>query len=487
MHLRIGEIITCSRAMSLALVACCSLVAWAPATAESGSPEKMKKLLAEADDLSDEDIKKAIAVYRKAVTEYPEASVAHEKLGSALALTRNLDDAEEELRRAIQLDDRNGNAHSTLAWILGQQQHYRQAIEEAQIASQLDPQNPAPYSTVGLALTSLGDSQNAVKYLQYAIYLDSSDASKYMNLGAAMGRHQDFDGAIGAYTKALELNPKSAKAHLGLGNALGRKGDLNGQIEHFRKAAALAPNDATAHGKLGASLGMKGDWSGAMKEGFAANVIRLNQSWNKFLTQSLTVWAGIFLVAGVIFAGINFGSRFKPQAEEEIIKSFFLTFYRERPGRLVFTTRRLVFVPEFFSSWFGSTRVSIERDQVKDMQFGSSIAGGFVDIKTGEDVVHHFSMPHLVLEPLKKQWEDLQAAQRAAEERERELAASAHTRTSQIIEIAPVKDEWAETAQPTEEVVSYDFTREIDISKIQEIAAKIDKQADVEGSGPTKG
>lgn len=487
MQLRISEIITCFRAVSLALAVCCSIVAWAPATAESGSSEKLKKLLAEADDLSDEDMKKAIVVYKKAVSEYPDSSVAHERLGNALALTRNLDDGEEECRRAIQLDERNSNAHSTLAWILGQQQHYRQAIEEAQIAGQLDPQNPAPYSTVGLALTSLGDSQNAIKYLQYAIYLDGSDASKYLNLGAAMGRHQDFDGAINAYTKALELNPRSAKAHLGLGNALGRKGDLNGQIEHFRKAAALAPNDATAHGKLGASLGMKGDWSGAMKEGLAANVIRLNQSWNKFLTQSLTVWAGIFLVAGIIFAGINFGSRFKPQAEEEIIKSFFLTFYRERPGRLVITTRRFVFVPEFFSSWFGSTRVSIERDQVKDMQFGSSIAGGSVDIKTGGDDVHHFTMPHLVLEPLKKQWEDLQAAQRAAEERERELAASAHTRTSQIIEIEPVKDEWAETAQPTEEVVSYDFTREIDISKIQEIAAKIDQKADAEGNGPTKG
>ncbi len=485
MRIRVSEIITCSKSFSLALVAACSLLSWSPAIAQSTSPspERLKQLLAEGDDLSDENMPKAIAVYRKAATEFPDVSVTHEKLGNALALAGNLDDAEEECRRATQLDDKNGNAHSTLAWILGRQQHFKQAIVEAQIASQLDPTNPAPYSTVGLALTSLGDSKRAVQYFEYAIKLDSSDPSKYLNLGAAMGRHQDFDGAIQAYSKALELNPKSAAAHLGLGNALGRKGDLNGQIEHFRKAAALAPNNATAHGKLGASLGMKGDWAGAMKEGFSANVIRLSQSWNKFLTQSLTVWASIFLVAGVIFAGINFGSRFKPQAEEEVIKSFFLTFYRERPGRLVITTRRLVYVPEFFSSWFGSTRVSIERDQVKDMKFGSSIAGGSVDIQTGEDIVHHFTMPHLVLEPLKKQWEDLQAAQKAAEERERELAASAHTRTSQIIEIEPVKDEWAETAQPTEEVVSYDFTREIDISKIQEIAAKIE-QADAEGNNP---
>ncbi|MGR6783100.1 hypothetical protein ACU6QH_00235, partial [Aeromonas veronii] len=70
----------------------------------------------------------------------------------------------------------------------------------------------------------------------------------------------------------------------------------------------------------------------------------------------------MFLLFGLIFAVMFAGSSFKPQEGEQIIKSFFLVFYKEKPGRFIITSRRFLYLPEAFSRWFGSTRVSIERD-----------------------------------------------------------------------------------------------------------------------------
>jgi hypothetical protein len=124
----------------------------------------------------------------------------------------------------------------------------------------------------------------------------------------------------------------------------------------------------------------------------------------------LTTWAAIFVAFGLLFTVIFSGSRFKAQPGESLIKSFFLTFYKDKPGRFVLTNRRIVFVPEAFSTWFGSTRVSMELDQIAEVEAHSTISGGRLSILSSNGSVHQFSMPNLVLEPLAKQLKALAAS-----------------------------------------------------------------------------
>jgi hypothetical protein len=84
-----------------------------------------------------------------------------------------------------------------------------------------------------------------------------------------------------------------------------------------------------------------------------------------------------------------------------VLRSFFLTFYKDQPGRFVVTDSRLVFVPEIFSQVFGATRVSIQRAQVESIQYLSTMGGGTVSILTKDQSVHQFRMPILVLDPLR--------------------------------------------------------------------------------------
>lgn len=374
----------------------------------TGNPHDALLLIEEGDkQFHADNLIEAIANYRKAVHSAPLNSIAHERLARALSLNANLNEAEQEAKQAVTLDGKNALAHTWYGWILGRQGKYKAALAEETVAVDLDDENAFAYQTLGLILTSTGDYNQAIKAYERAIRLDPDDLGSYLNMAAAMGRKGDYAGAASVYRKAISLNRRSSLAHLGLGSALGKIGDLDGQVKEFETAVVLSPKSANAHGRLGFAYSQKKDYRGAMREGIVASVLRLESSWTSFMRAMITTWAAVFLVFGALFAFVFFGSRFKPQPGEDVLKSYFLVFHKDRPGRFVITSRRLVYVPEAVSQWFGATRLSIEREQVESVVATSSVSGGLLTIATRDGAVHKFSMPNLVLDPLSKKIDSL--------------------------------------------------------------------------------
>lgn len=389
----------------------CNSVAFAIDTGKKQAPANAVKHIEQGDELLGKELTdKAIASYRKAIQLAPDDSRAYQRLGNAMAQAGKLDAAIEEERRAIQLNPTNALAHADLGWLLGMQKSYRAAIAEEKIAISLDPRMISAYMTLGLALASLGEYPQAIAAFERVIQLDPNNMTAYVNLAGVMGRKGDYAGSINIYRKAISLNKSYLPACLGLAAALGKIGDISGEITELKNAIALAPSNASAHGKLGWALSRKGDWRGSIREGMVANMLRVKSSWSQFVSALVTVWAGIFIVFGLIFLVLFSGSGFKPQMGEEVIKSFFLTFYKDKPGRFVITSRRLVFVPEAFSQWFGATRISIERDQIENIKRDSTGRGGNITVASRSGSVHQFTMPHLVLEPLMAELNKLKIA-----------------------------------------------------------------------------
>lgn len=389
----------------------CSVASSAQALSDQGNA-KLSAAVVEGDaHLAEGDFAQAIESYQQALKENDRDSIAHQRLGHALSLNGDLQGAVAEERKALEVDSNNAQAHCDIGYIFGLQQRFRAAIEEEKLAITLDENNPSAYSILGLSLASIGDYDLAISALNKAIALDQTDANLYMNLAAAYGRKKEYKSAGTMYKHAVELNPSSPNAYLGLGAALGKTGDLNGQMKAYEQAVALAPNNPENHGRLGFALSQIGDWRAALREGSVANGLRMKRSANDFFKMFLTTWAAIFVVFGLVFAIIFSGSKFKAQPGETLIKSFFLVFYKDKPGRFVLTSRRIVFVPEAFSTWFGSTRLSIELDQVGEVESHSTVSGGRLSILSANGTVYQFSMPNLVLEPLTKQLKDLAETQ----------------------------------------------------------------------------
>jgi Flp pilus assembly protein TadD len=350
--------------------------------------------------LSEDQFDRAIATYKKAVNSSPSNAAAHQRLGKAMSLAGNLVVAEQEMRKSIQLDPSDALAHSNLGMILGMQKKYVEAVTEERLAIGLDSNDAFAYRTMGSALASLGYYDDAITSFQQAIHLEPGNLNSYMNLGATLGRKGDFTNAVVAYRDAVSINERSVAARLGLGAALGKIGDPKGQIEQYRKAASLAPASDNAHGRLGWALYRAGDFQGAIREGCITNWLRLYKHGPEYLQSFLSFWAAIFLLFGLLFAALIFGSAFKPLEGEQVVKSYFLTLYKDRPGRFVITNRRLVFVPEMFSRSFGSAVVSIPRDQVETVESKATGGGGTLILETKDGTAYEFRIPLLVLKPL---------------------------------------------------------------------------------------
>ena len=319
----------------------------------------------------------------------------------ALVGEGRFDDACNELKAVIAKNPKNVEAQYFLGYVYGRQNKFVLSINREKTALELDPNNAAAYSVLGLSLGGLRQYAEASRALEQSLKLQPNASSTYCSLGAIRGKQGDYRGACALYRKAISIEPENAKAYLGLAEALGKQGDKLAKVEACRSAVKYAPKSAMAHAKLGIALSESGDIGGSVREGFTANALKLQESWNEFLGTFLVAWGLVFLGFSLIFAVVFAGSRFKPQEGEKVLRSFFLTFYKDQPGRFVVTDSRLVFVPEIFSSVFGATRVSIQRAQVESIQYLSTVGGGTVSILTRDQSVHQFRMPTLVLDPLR--------------------------------------------------------------------------------------
>jgi tetratricopeptide (TPR) repeat protein len=378
----------------------------AQARAAQVNQDGIKDQIAKGDALLDNNkVDEAVDAYSVISHLDPHNFPAHQRLANAYGLKGNIEAAIREDQLALALNAKSAVAHQHLGWLYGISGSYNKAAEEANKALAIDPKFQDAYVVLGSALSEMKNYQPAIVALQRAVALDPSDFESCQALAATLGRKGDYKGAVVVFQKAIVLRPKSVPAHLGLGAAYGKLGNSSAEIKELNKAVLLAPASAVAHGHLGSALLGSGDFAGAIGQGLTANQLRLQHYGGTTVTQFLSGWGVVFLLFGLVFAVTFAGSNFKPQEDEEVIKSFFLTFYRDRPGRFILTTRRIVFVPDIFSALFHATRLSIELDSIAKVETHSTATGGALTIDTADGSSIHFKMPNLVLKPLLQAFE----------------------------------------------------------------------------------
>ncbi|MBK7747163.1 MAG: hypothetical protein IPP57_05455 [Candidatus Obscuribacter sp.] len=379
------------------------------------------------------------------------------KLAYAAYLKGETDLAKKHLAMALDANPKNWQAQYLVSLILGQAGEFDLSVEHAGKCLALKPDYGPAYSVLGRSLAGLKSLPAAKAALEKACALEPNSAIHRYNLAAVYGMSGNYTAAYNSYKRATEIAPKYVNAYIGMGSCLGKMKDPKGQLAALQKACEVAPGSAIAHAKLGLLLSESGDVTGGLREGFSANALRIKDSWNDFLGMFLTAWACVFLAFAGLFAVIFFGSKFKPQEGENLIRSFFLTFYKDKPGRFVVTDQRLVFVPEAFSAWFGSTNVSIQRGQIESINYLSTVGGGTVSVLTRDQSVHQFRMPLLVLDPLRSLLVSQGIVSKDPEDvsKSKEKSSDASTETA-----APTADASAQKADQTSAEASKETTSE---------------------------
>ena len=250
-----------------------------------------------ANALSEKMPGEAIRYYQAALAVRPDAAVAYNNLGIALADTGRLDDAVEQFRRAahlsprfaqahanlgivdymrgryaeaagqfgeaIRLDPRSAKYHGDLGIVLAAAGRPEEALDRCRQALRLDPKYAPAHQTLGLALIDLGRPDEAIDHLRQALRLGPASAPVCTGLGRALAATGRLGEAIDRFQQALRLDPKFAPAHQNLGVALTNQGRPDEAIDHLRQALRLDPKAATAHYAYGRALAVAGNYRDA--------------------------------------------------------------------------------------------------------------------------------------------------------------------------------------------------------------------------------
>jgi tetratricopeptide (TPR) repeat protein len=218
---------------------------------------------------SEEDLQRAVELFRKAIELEPGNAAAHAALAGAYASLASSADAiparearalaEASGRRALELDPELPAAHASLAVL-----RCRFDWDWAQCESglmrllALAPNDAHAHHWLGEYLMQRGRLDEAAATFERARALDPLSASTHTHVGLVHMYGRRYERALPAFEEALEIDPGFLLARRARGLSLVRSGRVEDGLAALREARARSPRSARAAADLGHALGIAG-------------------------------------------------------------------------------------------------------------------------------------------------------------------------------------------------------------------------------------
>jgi tetratricopeptide (TPR) repeat protein len=217
------------------------------------------------------EVSDAAEAYRKAIELFPDFAAAHYALALTYRALREPGQADEQLRLyeknksgipptgdPLMAEVRALNQSATYQVQLGAELERQGKLEESAAAHEkaleIDPQLVQAHINLIELYGRLGQFEKAEKHYQAAIRLDPGSAESYYNDGVLLLSAEKYQLAEDAFRKTIEINPFYAGAHNNLGYLLERQGHLSEAVAEYRRAIENKPSDRQAHFNLGRVL-----------------------------------------------------------------------------------------------------------------------------------------------------------------------------------------------------------------------------------------
>jgi eukaryotic-like serine/threonine-protein kinase len=132
--------------------------------------------------------------------------------------------AEEEYRRAIEINPGYANAHAWYSNLLLELGRLPEAIVEAKLAQQLDPLSAFANDNLAAILYYAGEYDQSIEQCMRTLELDPASHRAHRHLGQIYIQKRMYEDAVSELRKAIELSPGSGEALADLGYAFGAWG-----------------------------------------------------------------------------------------------------------------------------------------------------------------------------------------------------------------------------------------------------------------------
>jgi TolB-like protein/DNA-binding winged helix-turn-helix (wHTH) protein/Tfp pilus assembly protein PilF len=169
---------------------------------------------------------KAHAAANKALELDPTIAEGHAELGLVeFYYDWDWKQAEQEFRRAIELNPNYATAHQWYGYYLAAMGRFQEALEEATKAQQIDPLSLSINTTLAGRYRDLHQYAQAIDLNRRTLEMDPNFMPAHIALGATYEEQGIWPQAIGEYQKAVDLSRDNPIALSSLGSAYGHSGD----------------------------------------------------------------------------------------------------------------------------------------------------------------------------------------------------------------------------------------------------------------------
>jgi TolB-like protein/Tfp pilus assembly protein PilF len=172
-------------------------------------------------------------------------SIAEAHLSLAMVKFRfdwDWEGAEREFKLANELDPGYSVAHSWYSVYLAVLARFEEAFEEAKMARQLSPFSPVMHCSLGLLLYASGQNEEAIEQLRGTVAMDAKFPLSHVVLGLTFGRKGKFDEAIAEFKQALTIAGARPLWSGFLGQVYATAGKTDEAVEILNELRAAAVN-----------------------------------------------------------------------------------------------------------------------------------------------------------------------------------------------------------------------------------------------------
>jgi tetratricopeptide (TPR) repeat protein len=133
-----------------------------------------------------------------------------------------------------------------LGMVLSDQGRIDEAVDELERALAIDPRHVHAMVAIGVARARVGDLSEAISALRAAVALDPENTYAHQNLGACLLKRGDYGDAEQHFRTSLKTDPANVQSRLGLAQALESAGQLAEADEAYHEIIKSA-----GHGQAG--------------------------------------------------------------------------------------------------------------------------------------------------------------------------------------------------------------------------------------------
>jgi tetratricopeptide (TPR) repeat protein len=164
------------------------------------------------------------------------------ELGEALARAGRTDDAMANLRRAVELDERVGEAHAALAGLLDRARRPAEALAEYEVAVELLPDNDGIRGRLAELLLAQGRSADALVHFETLATGSGGDARPLVGLAMCQRALGRVDEAIRSLQAACERDAKLVAAWQVLAQTLEQQRRYADAVDALRRGLSATPD-----------------------------------------------------------------------------------------------------------------------------------------------------------------------------------------------------------------------------------------------------